>query len=100
MFYRKELEIAILTSGAEVAPQESVAVTRDRLQISASVLVLLVSVCICLFHSCVCSYESIITFCVWAYRFEAVKCITESIFNSCTTQFKSVILYRNYIPPI
>ena len=34
MFYRKELEIAILTSGAEVAPQESVAVTRDRLQIS------------------------------------------------------------------
>ena len=34
MFYRKELEIAILTSGAEFAPQESVAVTRDRLQIS------------------------------------------------------------------
>ena len=34
MFYRKELKIAILTSGAEVAPQESVAVTRDRLQIS------------------------------------------------------------------
>lgn len=34
MFYRKELEIAILTSGAEFAPQESVAVTRDQLQIS------------------------------------------------------------------
>ena len=38
MFYRKELEIAILTSGAEFAPQESVAVTRDRLQISDTVL--------------------------------------------------------------
>lgn len=33
MFYRKELEIAILTSGAEFAPQESVAMIRDRLQI-------------------------------------------------------------------
>ena len=33
MFYRKELEIAILTSGAKFALQRSMTKVRDRLQI-------------------------------------------------------------------